>query len=169
MSEYLDLISIDPFSIIVTICNLLILFLIIKKFLFKPVQKVLSQRQQEVDKIYDDAEKAQSAAQKDKKEYSEKLSGVNLEAEKIIKQATDKANRMSESIISEADETAAQKLRKADEDIAQERKKAVNEIKDEISTISVEIAQKVVEREINEKDHEKLIDSFIDSIGEQDG
>ena len=94
MSEYLDLISIDPFSIIVTICNLLILFLIIKKFLFKPVQKVLSQRQQEVDKIYDDAEKAQSAAQKDKKEYSEKLSGVNLEAEKIIKQATDKANRI---------------------------------------------------------------------------
>ena len=55
---------------------------------------------------------------------------------------------------------------KAEADIAQERKKAVNEVKDEIGGIAMEIASKVVEREISEKDHKDLIDEFIKNVGE---
>jgi F-type H+-transporting ATPase subunit b len=51
-------------------------------------------------------------------------------------------------------------------EIAQEKKKAVNEVKGEIGDMAVEIAAKVIEREINEKDHEKLIDEFISNVGE---
>ena len=75
---------------------------------------------------------------------------------------------MSDEIIAQANDKATAMIKKADESIALERKKAVNEIKDEISSISVEIAQKVVQREINEDDHKQLIDSFIDSIGDGD-
>lgn len=167
--ETLDLVSIDPFSIIITIINLFILFFIFKKFLFKPVQAIFDKRQQEIDKIYSDAESAQSAAEKDKTEYRKKLEDADSEAASIIKSASDKATKLSEGIIDEANQKASYMLKKADEDIAQERKKAVNDIKDEISSISVDIAQKVIEREIDGNDHKSLIDSFIDGIGEQNG
>ena len=55
---------------------------------------------------------------------------------------------------------------KAEKEIAQEKKKAVNEVKGEIGDMAVEIAGKVIEREINETDHEKLIDEFISNVGE---
>ena len=55
---------------------------------------------------------------------------------------------------------------KAEKEIAQEKKKAVNEVKGEIGGIAMDIAGKVIEREINEKDHEKLIDEFISNVGE---
>ena len=54
----------------------------------------------------------------------------------------------------------------AEKEIAQEKKKAVNEVKGEIGGIAMDIAGKVIEREINEKDHEKLIDEFISNVGE---
>ena len=85
------------------------------------------------------------------------------------RKAAEKAERISDNIISEANSKASEKKKKADEDIAQERKKAVNEIKNEISSISVDIAQKVIEREINENDQKDLIDSFIDKIGDDNG
>jgi F-type H+-transporting ATPase subunit b len=68
--------------------------------------------------------------------------------------------------VGEARAQAAALKQKAEADIAQERKKAVNEVKDEIGGIAMDIAGKVIEREINEKDHEKLIDEFISNVGE---
>ena len=106
-------------------------------------------------------------------DYTEKLSGIPShrvlainrgEAEEILRRATVRADRLSEEILAEANTKAAQKLAKADADIAQEKKKAVNEIKDEISGMSVDIAEAVVGREIKESDHKKLIDTFIDSL-----
>ena len=57
-------------------------------------------------------------------------------------------------------------IRRADAEIAQEKKKAVNEIKNEISAMSVDIAERMIGREIKEEDHETLIDEFISGIGE---
>lgn len=169
MGKYLDLVSIDPVHIIITIINLMILFFIFKKYLFKPVQAIFDKRQQEIDKIYSEAQSAHDAAEKDKSEYNEKIKTADADAEKILKDASEKAGRISENIISEANAKAGAMMKKADEDIARERKKAVNEIKNEIASISVDIAQKVIEREINENDQKDLIDSFIDGIGDDNG
>ena len=68
--------------------------------------------------------------------------------------------------VMEANKQAAAIKAKADSDIAQEKKKAVNELKGEIGGMAMEIAGKVIEREISEKDHEKLIDEFISNVGE---
>ena len=166
MGKYLDLVSIDPVHIIITIINLMILFFIFKKYLFKPVQAIFDKRKQEIDTIYSEAQSAHDAAEKDKSEYAQKISAADAEADKIIKDASEKAGRISDSISKDANVKAGALMKKADEDIARERKKAVNEIKNEISSISVDIAQKVIEREINEKDQKDLIDSFIDGIGD---
>ena len=161
---YLEIISLDIWHIAAAILNLLVLTWILKKFLFVPVQNVLAQRKAQVDTLYAEAEEANTAARADRAAYEEKLAGAKAEAEEIVHSATVRADRMSDQILAEAAAKAADKMRKADADIAQEKKKAINEIKNEISGMSVEIAEKVVGREIKEEDHKVLIDSFIENL-----
>ena len=77
-----------------------------------------------------------------------------------------RSGRLVEELLKEAASQAAAMKAKAESDIAQEKRKAVNEIKDEIGGMAMEIAGKVIEREISEEDHAKLIDDFIANVGE---
>lgn len=160
----LELISLNIWHIVASIANLLLLMLIIKKLLWKPVKKVLAERQNQVDEIYRTAEKAAEEAESDKALYSEKLAGAHAEAESIVKAATARADRQGDEIIEAANKKAADTIRKAEAELEQEKKKAMNELKNEISDISVAIASGIVDREINAEDHKDLIDSFIDKL-----
>lgn len=166
MVQTLDVISINIWQIVISLLNLLILFLILKKFLFKPVKKILAERKAQVDNIYDEANKANEKAKANEKEYADKLSHVKDEATAILRSARENAELSGHEIVQEAHNKANAILRKTNLEIEQERKKAINEIKDEISEISINIAEQVVGREIDEKDHSELINTFIENIGE---
>ena len=167
MSEaiYQAFVSIGWWEILVTMCNTLITFLIIKKFLFKPVKKMLAAREDEVKAIYSNAEKAQSEAEQMRSEYTERLSKAKAEAAEIVGSATRRATVRSEEILRESSQQAAAMMKKAENTIEQERKKAMNELKDEVASLSVMIASKVVERDVKEADHERFIEEFIDKVG----
>lgn len=130
------------------------------------MQKILAQRQAQVDSLYAEAESAKAAAEKDKAEYAEKRKNADAEAEEILRVAHTRATTAGDILVREAMDKSASIKRKAENEIARERKKAVNEIKNEISEISVDIAEQVLGREISEADHKNLVDSFIDTIGE---
>ena len=167
MSEaiYQAFVSIGWWEILVTMCNTLITFLIIKKFLFKPVKKMLAAREEEVKAIYSNAEKAQSEAEQMRSEYTERLSKAKAEAAEIVGSATRRATVRSEEILRESSQQAAAMMKKAENTIEQERRKAMNELKDEVASLSVMIASKVVERDVKEADHERFIEEFIDKVG----
>lgn len=162
----LELVSIVPWEIITQLINLLLLFLLLKHFLFKPVQNVLNARQAEIDKTYADAETAQTRAEALRDEYEKRIADAKAEATDIVRNATRKAQLRGEEIVRDAQSQASRLIEKADMQIEQEKKKARNELKDEISGIAIDIASKVVEREIDEKDHETLIAEFIKGVGE---
>ena len=164
MDEYLELISLNIWHIVATIGNLLILTWILKKFLWKPVTNMLEKRKNEVDEIYRKAEDAKRVAEQDRLEYRAKLDGAKEEADEIVRAATVRADKLSESIIDDAKSRADDTLRRAEAEIELEKKRAMNELKDEISSISMQIAENVVGREMNEDDHRELIDSFIDEL-----
>ena len=162
----LDFFSIELTTIVGTIMNALILFLVIKHFLFDRVNAVLESRKTEVAKTYEDADNALTNAKQLESEYTEKLSAAKEESAEIVKNATKKAQARSEEIISEARDEAKGILDKAESDIEKEKKRAVNQIKDEISDIAMSIASSVVSKELDAKTHEKLIESFISEIGD---
>ncbi len=164
--QSLDVISINIWQILISLANLAILFLIIKKFLFKPVKKVLAQRQSELDEQYSAAEQAENQALADKDEWERRLSSADAEADSIIKEATGKAQRRSDKIIAGAKERSDEIIRQAETTAELERKKAEHDIKREIVDVSAELAQKMLGREINTKDHRAMIDSFIEGLGE---
>ncbi len=166
MEKYLAFFTVDVWTMIFTWVNMLILFTVMKKLLFKPVMNILEQREAEVKKIYDEANEANEKAATLEKEYSEKMAQAREEAGEIIKQATLTAQKREKEIIESAHVEVASMTRRAETQIAQERKKAYQEIKNEISDISVAIAGKMVQREIKAEDHEALISQFIENVGE---
>ena len=162
----LEVISVNLWQILLSLANLLIMFLLMKKFLYKPVKKVLKQREDEINIHYSAAEQAESDALKSKTEYEEALSGAKAEADGIIKDAAEKAKRRSDTIIDEAEQKANRIIRQAEQDAVLEREKAADSIKREIVEVSSALSEKLIEREINADDHKALIDSFIEEIGE---
>lgn len=166
MNAVQEFISITPWTIIFQICNLLILFALIKKFLFKRVMAVLDQRQQEIDGIYDAAGKARDDADQMKEEYTRRMSNARAEADLLVKNAMDTAQRRGDAIVQEARDEATHLKQKAESDIEQERRKAYSELVGEISGMAVDIAGRMVEREINADDHRQLVDEFIKKAGE---
>ena len=166
MNAVQEFISITPWTIIFQICNLLILFALIKKFLFKRVMAVLDKRQQEIDGIYDAADKARDDAAQMKEEYTRRMSNARAEADTLMKNAMDTAQRRGDAIVQEARDEATHLKQKAESDIEQERRKAYSELVGEISGMAADIAGRMVEREINESDHRDLVEEFIRNAGE---
>ena len=160
-----ELVTIVPWTLIAQLCNLFIQLLLIKKFLFKPIREVLEKRKAAADAAIGDAERAKEEALAMKNSYETSIQSAKSEAGEIIANATKSAASKSEAIIREANDQVVAMKAKAEKDIAQERRKAVNEVKDEIGSMAMEIAGKVIGREINEKDHARLIDEFINNVG----
>ena len=159
-------VSVNLWTSIFTLVNLLVLFLVMKKFLFKPVKKMIDERQQEIDNLYADADASKEAAASLKEQYEARLSEANAEKEEILRVAHRKARLREEEILKQAQEKASHTLRRAEEQIALEKKRALNDIKDEVSGMAVEIASVVLARDIQAKEHSALIDSFIENLGE---
>ena len=166
MQLYQALITLDGWTFVAQICNLMIQLVIFKKLLLNPVKKVIAERKAKADSQIADAQKLRTEAEAMKAEYEQNLQNARTEANQIVAAAQKTATARSEELLGEARAQAAALKQKAEADIAQERKKAVNEVKDEIGGMAMEIASKVVEREIREADHKALIDEFIKNVGE---
>lgn len=163
---YQSLVSFDYWTLIAQLCNFGIQLFLFKRFLFEPVRKILEKRQQEVDIVFADAEQANIAAQEAKESYESHLANARIEAEEITAKAVANAKLQSEQILSLAKEESDKLRAKTTADIELERQRAMSEAKGEISKMAVEIASKLVEKEIDESAHAALIDKFIDEIGE---
>ncbi|NMA79081.1 MAG: F0F1 ATP synthase subunit B [Clostridiales bacterium] len=160
-SGFTPFITIELGTIIFVLLNLLIIYLLFKKFLFERVQKILDARQNDVQAMYTDAETAKENALSIEADYTEKLSQAKDEANELVRSATKRAQIRGEEIVNEAKEQAGHIKKRAEEDIEREKKRAINQIKDEISDIAIDAASKIAQKEINAADQEKLIEEFI--------
>ncbi len=160
------LVGLAPWTFIATIANLFIQVYLIKRFLFKPVNEILEKRKAKADAEIKDAQTAKEEAEAIKTEYEQNMQEAKNKANEILANAQKTATLRSEEILREANAQAAAIKGKAESDIAQEKRKAVNELKNEIGDIAMEIAERVIEREISEDDHKKLIDEYIANVGD---
>jgi len=164
--RYQELVTLVPWNFIAQILNLFLQMFLIKKFLFKPIREVLEKRKAKADAEISDAVKAKEEALAMKAEYEQNMLEARDKANAILADATKTASAKSDEILKEASANAVAIKAKAEKDIEQEKRKAVNVLKEEIGGMAMEIAGKVIEREINEEDHNKLINEFIEKVGE---
>ncbi len=154
-------------TIIFTIVNALILFYLLKKFLFVPVTSMMESREKSIEDALNDAERMTEEAENYKTQYQNKLEVAQEEGRALIEKAKRNADEKAEKMLQEAKNEATKLKKKAEEDILQERKKAVNEIKDEISTLAILAAAKILEEEVDETKGKALVNKFIEQVGDE--
>ena len=159
--------GVNPWTALFILLNTLTIFFVAKKFLFKPVMKIITERQQEIDNLYADAGAAKEQAKQLQESYQQKLNAAQETSDRIVKEAVARGQSREEQIIRDANAQAAAIMDKASRDIAQQKKKAINDAKNEISDLAMAIAGKVVERELKESDQASLIDGFIRELGDE--
>ena len=167
LDKFESFVGVNFWTMLFAWINLLILYLLFKKFLFGPIKKMIDDRQKEVDDIYSDAETARESASELKAEYEEKLNKANEESERILKNALRTAQLKEEEILKEANAEATRVLERAEEQIELEKKRALNDVKDQVSSMAIGIASAVIERDVSEDEHRELIDDFISNIGNE--
>ena len=162
----LEIVSVNIWQILISLANLTILYLGLKKFLYKPVKAVIEGRKASIAKYYADAEEARNSANAARDEYNAKLATAHGKADEIIHDATQLANRRGDKIVAEAREKAEEIVRQGELEASMEKKKAMETIRRDIADVSAAMTEQLLKREMNESDHRNMIDEFLKGVGE---
>ena len=153
--------SIEPSTVIFAIINFVILFALLKKFLYKPLFNMLDERASIIENSLDEAENARNEAQAMKAEYEESLKEAQSKAQEIIQNANKLGEQTRAEIVAKAREEAQRATDKAREEINREKEQALNDLRGEVAA-----AAKIIGRSVTEADHEKLVGEFIKEVGD---
>ncbi|MBQ8160839.1 MAG: F0F1 ATP synthase subunit B [Clostridia bacterium] len=167
MGQFEEFIGVNFWTALFVLLNTLFIFFVARKYLFNPVHKIITDRQSEIDGMYQDAEKAKGDAEQLAEDYRQKLSDAQATSDRLVKDAMARAQSREEEIVQKANQEASQILEQAARDAKQEKQKAINGAKDEISSIAMEMAEKIVGKVLTDDDHRALVDQFIDGLGDQ--
>jgi len=149
-----------------TIINFLVILAILYKFGYNPLINFLDNRSKEIADNISAAERNRAESEALLKEYQEKIAQARNEAQEIIA----KANKVSEEernrILAQAREEAAALLEKARQEIQRERDEALLAVRREVSTLAVLAAEKILSRNLNTEDNQRIVDDFLNEVGE---
>ena len=160
-----EALGIDLKEIIFAVANFLILLGVLTKFMYKPFLANLERRKQMIEDAISNAEAVNKRADEKMNNYDKKIAGAEREAAGIINNAKIKADKQASQIIDDANEKAALIMRKAEQEIERQKEIAVNEAKDQIGMLAVMVAEKIIEKELDENGQTQIIDSILDEAG----
>ena len=167
MQQFEQFVGVNFWTMLFAWVNLVILYFILRKLVFKPIMNMIESRQNEIDTMYKQADDYLAEAKDDKQKYEQQLAEVREAGEQYMKDVVKKAQERENEIIREANDNARRVLERAEQQIQLERKQVENELKDKVSDMALEIAEAVIERDINGGEHSALIDGFISELGKK--
>ena len=162
-----EFVGVNFWTALFTLLNFLVLLSVATKYLFVPVKNMIDSRQKEIDAMYAQADAAKAHALAMEEEYKTQLAASQETSDALVREAMIRGKNREEEIIRQANREADAIREKAAEDIAREKKKALNDAKNEISSLAMEIAGKVVGASLNDAHQEQLVNSFLEELGEQ--
>jgi F-type H+-transporting ATPase subunit b len=145
--------------------NLIILYVALRKFLFKPVTQHMENRTKSIKDSIQHAENSKAEAMELKKKYEEQLRDSKLEAEKIINDAKARANNEYSAIVASARKEAEDIVQRGKEEVERERQQMVKGIKTQVAGLALAAASKVIEANMDNENNKKLVNKFIDEVG----
>lgn len=145
--------------------NFFIFFFILRKFVFKPTMEMIESRKQEVETAFEKAKLEESKIESLKTEQEEKIKRYREDGQKLIESYKTKAEKVYAEMIEDAKKEAEIVRERAKQDIEREKRKAESEIKSQVIDLSLVLAEKALEKKIDEDEHKRLIDEFISKVG----
>ena len=154
--------NIEPIEVVIYIINIIVLFVILRLLLYKPVHGYMAARTQRISSQLEDASNRQAEAMKTKERYESLMAGSEKEGDEKLAEIIRKAHADAENIIEKANEKANEIVNDGTVQATAEKKRILNGMRGEITDLSLDIARKILSREVNESDNRKIIDSFFD-------
>jgi len=148
-----------------TLVTFVVLLVLLAKFAFKPIAQALDRRGETIKKSIEEAEKQRVEAKKLMEDYQKQIADARNEAGKIIEESRQLGERVRKEVVEKANSEASAVVQRAQEEIQRQKEKGVQELKDTVANLSVQIASKVLEKEVNEATHRQLIDNLIKDLG----
>lgn len=155
------------FNLVLEMINLVVLFLILRKFLFRPVMNIMEKRKAMIAEGLKNADEQQEAARELKKQYEDALSGAKDESLRMIEQAKLDARTEYDRILKEADAQAGKLLVTARETIDLEREQTLRDMKSQVAGLAMETAKKLVTQQCQADDGRAIYDQFLKEAGDQ--
>ena len=156
--------GINPWLLLAQIVNFVVLVAILRAVAYKPIQKMLAERQERIRKALEEAEAAKKAQAEIEKQKAEVLAEARQEAGKIIAEAREQAKELKSQALQEAEQKAKQILDKAHQDALQERDRILSEMKGQIASLAIAAAQKIIGEALDEQRQQALVESFFSGI-----
>jgi F-type H+-transporting ATPase subunit b len=146
-----------------------VLFVLLWKFAFPPITKMLDQRADTIRESLEKAEQTRVDAERLLDEYKIQMAEARLEAAKVIDQGRKVGETMQVEILAKANAEAAAIVAKAREDIQAEKRAAMAELQASVADLSVAVAGKVIGAQLSAADHKKLIEDYVAEVGSLNG
>lgn len=159
------MLDIDIWNFIWALVNIAILFIVLRLFLFKPINKVMDERTKSVQDDIAAAEKARKEAEDLRAEYKQTLADTKAEAQNILVKAREDASVAKQEMISESEEQARHIIETANKTIDNERKRAMQEARSQVADLAIAAASKIIGENVDDEKNRKLVDKFLAEEG----
>ncbi len=152
-------------NLVFTIINLIIFYLLMKKFLFRPVAEIMKKREEKLKEDASQAEKLKEEAESLKRQYEEALAGAEKEGEEILKKSREKAEAEYDDIVRAARLEEKEIIRHADEVAAETKEKTIREAQHQITDLAMEAAMQIISNGAGAKRDEEIMNDFLTQAG----
>ena len=159
-----SLVKLDPGLFIWTIITFLLLFFVLAKYAWKPLIKMLDDREGMIRSSLDDAEKAKLELERLNKESEAITAKARSEAQAILAESKTVAEKVKEDTIAKAKEQAIKISDDAQKQIQVEKDKAITDIKQEVVNLTLLVAEKLINKNLNDADNKSLIDESLKKV-----
>ena len=166
----MEALGVNPNLLITQIFNFLIVFILLRMFLYKPILNVLDARKQKIQESLEYADRVKRDAAEQQKEFERKLEETRREAHAAEAAAAQVREKEREVVLAQARDEARKLIDQAKEQIEYERKQAMSDLRAEVVNLAMLAAQKVVGQSLDERAQRQLIGDFIaqaDKLGSQ--
>lgn len=163
--SFLDQLGVTPALLLTQIIGFLILLFVLNRFMFKPIFGILDQRQADIKATYDQLDDDRRRMEQTRRDYEQRLAGIETEAREKIQAAVKEAQALRDSLIADAQAQAATVIEQGRNQSERDRQKAFLEMRSQIVTLAVSAAGKVIDENLTDARQTKLVDDFIGSLG----
>lgn len=158
------LLDINPGLIFWTITTFLILLFILKRIAWKPILQALAEREENIRASLEKAEQARREAELILQENSRRLVEAEEQARKIINEGREYSNKIRTEILEKANQEAKRMIDLAQQEIERKKEEALDELREVVSELSIQAAEKILEKSIDKEENKKIVEKLIQNI-----
>jgi F-type H+-transporting ATPase subunit b len=154
-------------TLLMVLITFIVLYLILKKFFFEKVRGFMLAREQKIKDAFDNADAANRVAEERLSEYNAQLADIESERRRILKQAKQQGDETAKEIIAKAEDRASQLIAQAEKEIERERLHAIEGMREQISSLAIYAAEKIIEQKLDAAEQQVVINGVINRMGRQ--